>query len=183
MQYQSLKFLSLLFDCLWTLLSIITGSRKEFNLWQSFVAHQFLLYFCVKRIMNWKYCTSENNNLQETFKLLWEINILKEQCHRLRIPSAHKQTWKSWANFFKFENPIWRPYKARFMVVKEWIPAERKCLQVKKKRGAWGKAHKRLYLTANIFDTWSKAKIVAGYERSTDSDFAAHLLSLEMRRR
>lgn len=53
----------------------------------------------------------------------------------------------------------------------------------KERREAWGKAHKRLYLTANIFDTWSKAKIVAGYERSTDSDFAAHLLSLEMRRR
>lgn len=50
-------------------------------------------------------------------------------------------------------------------------------------RKAWGKAHKRIYLTSNIFKTWSNAKIMAGYEKSTDSDFAAHLLSLEFRRR
>ena len=53
----------------------------------------------------------------------------------------------------------------------------------KDRRKAWGEAHKRIYLTTNIFDTWSKAKTSAGYERLSDSDFAAHLLSLEFRRR
>ena len=50
-------------------------------------------------------------------------------------------------------------------------------------RKAWGKAHKRIYLNLNIFNTWSEAKKMAGYQKSTDSDFAVHLLSLEFRRR
>ena len=46
-------------------------------------------------------------------------------------------------------------------------------------RKSWEKGHKRIYLNLNIFDSWKQAKIVAGYEKSSDSDFAAHLLSLE----
>lgn len=50
-------------------------------------------------------------------------------------------------------------------------------------RKSWRKEHKRIYLSLKIFDTWKEAKIVAGYDHSSDSDFAAHLLSLEFRRR
>jgi hypothetical protein len=34
----------------------------------------------------------------------------------------------------------------------------------KQRRKSWGKAHRRIYLTLNIFKTWSNAKIMAGYE-------------------
>jgi hypothetical protein len=53
----------------------------------------------------------------------------------------------------------------------------------KEYRKVWEKEHRRLYLSAKIFDTWQEAKIRAGYERSSDTDFAAHLLSLEFRHR
>jgi hypothetical protein len=53
----------------------------------------------------------------------------------------------------------------------------------KEYRKLWEKEHRRIYLSAKIFDTWQEAKIRAGYERSSDTDFAAHLLSLEFRRR
>jgi hypothetical protein len=53
----------------------------------------------------------------------------------------------------------------------------------KEYRKLWGEEHRRIYLSAKIFYTWQEAKIRAGYERSSDTDFAAHLLSLEFRRR
>ena len=43
--------------------------------------------------------------------------------------------------------------------------------------------HKRIYLNVNIFNSWQKAKIETGHDNSSDSNFAAHLLSLEFRRR
>ena len=54
---------------------------------------------------------------------------------------------------------------------------------IKEYRKAWGSAHKRIYLTVNIFKTWKEAKTMAGYKHSTDSEFVAHLLSLEFCRR
>ena len=42
-------------------------------------------------------------------------------------------------------------------------------------RKAWGRAHKRIYLTSNIFKTWSNAKIMAGYEKSTESYYKSRL--------
>ena len=45
----------------------------------------------------------------------------------------------------------------------------------------WRKSHKRIYIDENIFQSWVEAKTVPGYERCTDSMFAAHLLSLECR--
>ena len=47
----------------------------------------------------------------------------------------------------------------------------------------WNSRHKRIYLSLQMFESWKEAKIVAGYENSSDNDFAAHLLSLEYRRR
>ena len=44
-------------------------------------------------------------------------------------------------------------------------------------------ADKRVYLSLNMFDAWKNAKIEARYSTCSDSDFAAHLLSLEYRRR
>ena len=48
---------------------------------------------------------------------------------------------------------------------------------------SWNSQHKRIYLAIKIFETWKESKIVAGYGASSDSDFAAHLLSLEYCRR
>ena len=50
-------------------------------------------------------------------------------------------------------------------------------------RKSWESHHKRIYLNVNIFNSWKEAKIEAGYSNSSDSDFAAHLLSLEFRRK
>ena len=50
-------------------------------------------------------------------------------------------------------------------------------------RKSWESDHKRIYLNLNLFNSWKQAKIMAGYEKSSDSDVAAHLLSLEFRRR
>ena len=43
--------------------------------------------------------------------------------------------------------------------------------------------HRRIYLTLTVFKTWKDAKAVAGYWSCSDSEFAAHLLSLEFRKR
>ena len=50
-------------------------------------------------------------------------------------------------------------------------------------RKVWEGEHKRVYFNQNIFKSWKEAKVVAGYDKASDSDFAAHLLSLEFRRR
>ena len=50
-------------------------------------------------------------------------------------------------------------------------------------RKSWESHRKRIYLNVNIFNSWKEAKIEAGYSNSSDSDFAAHLLSLELRRK
>ena len=47
----------------------------------------------------------------------------------------------------------------------------------------WNSRHKRVYLSLTIFESWKEAKVVAGYGKASDNDFAAHLLSLEYRRR
>ena len=47
----------------------------------------------------------------------------------------------------------------------------------------WNSQHRRIYLSLKIFEAWRDAKTEAGYEASSDCDFACHLLSLEYRRR
>ena len=47
----------------------------------------------------------------------------------------------------------------------------------------WNRQHKQIYLSLTIFKSWKDVKNEAGYGSSTDSEFAAHLLSLEYRRR
>ena len=47
----------------------------------------------------------------------------------------------------------------------------------------WNRQHKQIYVTLTIFKSWKDAKNEAGYGSSSDSEFAAHLLSLEYRRR
>ena len=46
----------------------------------------------------------------------------------------------------------------------------------------WNSQHKRIYLTLKMFEAWRGSKIDAGHESCSDSEFAAHLLSLEYRR-
>ena len=53
----------------------------------------------------------------------------------------------------------------------------------KEAKKEWERCRKRIYLENNIFKSWLQAKFNAGYEACTDSAFAAHLLSLEFRRR
>ena len=44
------------------------------------------------------------------------------------------------------------------------------------RRKSWGSQNKRIYLRNNIFEAWKSSKIEAGYDKCSDSDFAAHLL-------
>ena len=46
----------------------------------------------------------------------------------------------------------------------------------------WNRQHKQIYVTLTI-KSWKDAKNEAGYGSSSDSEFAAHLLSLEYHRR
>ena len=45
----------------------------------------------------------------------------------------------------------------------------------------WRRGHRRISLDYIVYSTWVSAKIKCGYK--SDSEFASHLLSLEMRRR
>ncbi|XP_044180597.1 uncharacterized protein LOC122961845 [Acropora millepora] len=45
----------------------------------------------------------------------------------------------------------------------------------------WRRGHRRIWIENVIYSSWVSAKLKCGY--STDSNFASHLLSLEMRRR
>ena len=60
---------------------------------------------------------------------------------------------------------------------------KRKHDSVESRKKSWSSNHKRITLTNTMFEAWKDAKIVAGYSAYSDSDFAAHLLSLEYRRR
>ena len=54
---------------------------------------------------------------------------------------------------------------------------------LKKCKKDWFKTHKRICLKDRIFQSWLRVKFEAGYEACSDSEFAAHLLLLEYRRR
>ena len=60
---------------------------------------------------------------------------------------------------------------------------KRKHDSVESRIKSWSSKHKRITLTNQMFVAWKDAKIVAGYSACSDSEFAAHLLSLEYRRR
>ena len=59
----------------------------------------------------------------------------------------------------------------------------KKISDLKQYKREWFKNRQRIFLENNIFQYWLGAKFEAGYESYSDSDFAAHLLSLEYRRR
>ncbi len=69
------------------------------------------------------------------------------------------------------------------MAVNERILAEKESTKDEMRRKNWDNEHKRIFLSLTIFKSWKDAKNIAGYELCSDSDFAAHLLSLEYRRR
>ena len=56
-------------------------------------------------------------------------------------------------------------------------------MRIKKNTEKHGVVHIKGYFTTNIFETWKEAKTMAGYKHSTNSEFVAHLLSLEFCRR
>lgn len=69
------------------------------------------------------------------------------------------------------------------MAIGERILVEKKmALTDRKDPKEWFKCHKRIYLSNTILQSWLAAKFSAGYGSCTDSDFAAHLFSLEYRR-
>ena len=81
----------------------------------------------------------------------------------------------------------WRPKAGDSAVaviaVGETIPAQKKmALADRKDWKEWFKCHKRIYLSNTIFRSWIEAKYSAGCGSCGDSDFVAHLLSLEYRR-
>ena len=51
----------------------------------------------------------------------------------------------------------------------------------KKRNRRWEEAHQKLYIAKDVYQSWKKIKCMCVY--STDTAFAQHLLSLEMRRR
>ena len=110
--------------------------------------------------------------------------MLKEQCHHLRIFTAH-------AKLEKLHPVVFQVCLSKMADAHgETHGGKRRNSGRKRKHSGstssqlnWNARHKRLYLSIKIFETWKESKIVAGYGSSTDSDFAAHLLSLEYRRR
>ena len=80
---------------------------------------------------------------------------LKEQCHRVRINSAHSKLRDE----------------------------KKKHDSAESRKKSWSSKHKRIILTNNMFEAWKDAKVTAGYSVCSDSDFAGHLLSLECQRR
>ena len=102
----------------------------------------------------------------------------------MRIPAAHRKLGILHLYFFKFVNPRWRPHLVRRTGESEGIQAERrKYERSNSAQLVWNRQHKQIYLSLTIFKSWKDAKNEAGYGSSTDSEFAAHLLSLEYRRR
>ena len=55
------------------------------------------------------------------------------------------------------------------MAVQGEIRVEKRGMQVK----VWEGEHKRVYFNQNIFKSWKEAKVGAGYDKASDSDFAA----------
>ena len=53
------------------------------------------------------------------------------------------------------------------------IPDEKKHQDYESRRKSFSNQRKRICLVNNIFEAWENAKIEAGYERCSDSDFAA----------
>ena len=81
----------------------------------------------------------------------------------------------------------WRPKAGdsavAVMAVGETIPAQKMMAPAdREERKEWFKCHKIIYLSNAIFHSWREAKYSAGGGSCSDSDFAAHLLSLECRR-
>ena len=60
--------------------------------------------------------------------------------------------------------------------------SKRTISDLKQYKREWCKTE-RIFLENNIFQSWLGVKLQAGYKGSSDSDFAAHLLSLEYQRR
>ena len=56
-------------------------------------------------------------------------------------------------------------------------------LKIEEYKKAWLRNHKHFYVEEKIFKLWLQEKFDAGYESFSDSDFTAHLLSLEYHRR
>lgn len=52
----------------------------------------------------------------------------------------------------------------------------------KEAKKEWHRCHKRIYLEKDIFQSWLQVKYITGFEARSDSAFAAHLLSQEVRR-
>ena len=69
------------------------------------------------------------------------------------------------------------------MAVQGEIRVEKRGMQVKKITEKCGRMNIKEYFNQNMFKSWKEAKVVAGYDKASDSDFATHLLSLEFRRR
>ena len=66
---------------------------------------------------------------------------------------------------------------------KRWNSGRKRKYEHSKSAQLLNRQYKQIYLSLTIFKSWKDAKNEAGYDSSTDSEFAAHLLSLEYCRR
>ena len=106
----------------------------------------------------------------------------------MRTPTAHRKLEILHLYFFKFVNPRWQTAPgditgATHVGKRKSLGQKRKYERSNSAQLVWNSQHKQIYVTVTIFKSWKDAKNEAGYGSSTDSEFAAHLLSPEYRRR
>ena len=63
------------------------------------------------------------------------------------------------------------------MAVQGKIRVEKRSMQVKKITEKCGRVNIKEYILIRTYLVWKEAKVVAGYDKASDSDFAALLLS------
>ena len=113
--------------------------------------------------------------------------LLKGQGHVLRMRELPIESWKVPAEFFNFVQSATSRWRRLVVAVtegkRETSGRKRIFRESKEAKKEWERCRKRIYLETNHFKSWLQAKFIAGYEACTDSAFAAHLLSVEFRRR
>ena len=123
------------------------------------------------------YCLLLNMRLNHKSTQLIAVSkrTLKEQCHRVRILSAHSQTWNS--TLVEYQVTLFKMATAPSAThggKRRNSGRKRKYEKSSSAQLAWNRQHKQIYLSVTIFKSWNEAKNEAGYGSSTDSGFAAH---------
>ena len=116
-----------------------------------------------------------------------QTQFLKEQCHILRIRAGMllriAKLESVGPTLSSLESKMASSLEGTHGWKRDNYGRKRKDQDNESRRKSWGSQRKRIYLVNNIFEPWRNAKIEAGYSHCSNSEFAAHLLSLEYRQR